>query len=70
MEDLLDARKVYVLIALEIGGYGEDDYTIGVYSSEKVASDAFERWSSNQDFPDGYAKHIIEYNLDDLGEVV
>jgi hypothetical protein len=66
MEDLLEVRKIYVLKALEIGGYGEGDFTIGVYSSEKVASDAFERWRNNQDFPDEYCKHVIEYDLDQM----
>lgn len=63
-------QKVYALIALEVGGYGEGDYTIGVYSSEKKALDAFDKFKSNQDFPDQYASHIVEYNLDDIGDKV
>lgn len=59
-------QKVYLLIALELGGYGESDYTLGVYSSEKMASDAFKRFISNHDFPDQYAPHIQEYILDDI----
>lgn len=63
-------KKVYALKALEVGGYGEGDYTLGLYSTEKKALNAFDKFISNQDFPEEYASHIVEYNLDDIGDKV
>jgi hypothetical protein len=36
--------KVYICKALEIGGYGESDYVVGVYKTKQGAEQGFENW--------------------------
>lgn len=58
-------NKVYLLTVLEIGSYGEGDYTIGIYSSELNAIEAYNKKILEEDNPEEYCMHITEYKLDE-----